>query len=162
MGLAFILAATLALAQDAAVPAFPGAEGAGAHASGGRSGTVYRVTNLNPDGPGSLADAVSQPNRIVVFTVSGTIDLGARGKRKRALEIAQPNITIAGQTAPGDGISIKGGSLHITAGNVIVRYLRVRRGFNSIGDQGDGINIKGDLRMSSSTTYPRRGLPTRA
>ena len=139
------MAAIFAFARDAAVPAFPGAEGAGAYATGGRAGTVYRVTNLNPDGPGSLADAVSEPNRMVVFTVSGAIDLGARGKRKRALEIAQPNITIAGQTAPGDGVSIKGGSLHIAAGNVIVRYLRVRRGFNTVGEQGDAINIKGDF-----------------
>ena len=142
---ATILSAIFTFAQRPPIPAFPGAEGAGAYATGGRAGAVYRVTNLNPNGPGSLADAVSQPNRIIVFTVSGTIDLAARGKRKRSLDIAQPNITIAGQTAPGDGIAIKGGSLHIEAGNVIVRYLRVRRGFNSIGDQGDGINIKGDF-----------------
>src|SRR5436190_22009760 len=54
------------------IPAFPGAEGAGAHASGGRGGSVYIVTNLNAEGPGSLADAVSQPNRTIVFAVSGT------------------------------------------------------------------------------------------
>jgi len=140
-----ILAAVFSCAGTPAIPAFPGAEGAGAQASGGRAGSVYRVTNLNSSGPGSLADAVSQPNRIIVFTVSGTIDLAAGGKRKRSIEIAQPNITIAGQTAPGEGICIKGGSLHITAGNVIVRYLRVRRGFNVIGEMGDAINIKGDF-----------------
>jgi hypothetical protein len=134
-----LLAAAGIFAQTASVPAFPGAEGAGALASGGRHGTVYRVSNLNPRGPGSLADAVSQPNRIVVFTVSGTIDL------KRSITLAQPNITIAGQTAPGEGICLKGGSLHIAAGNVIVRYLRVRRGFSVIGDQGDSIDIKGDF-----------------
>ena len=133
------------LSQTSLLPAFPGAEGAGAYATGGRNGTVYRVTNLNVRGPGSLADAVSQPNRIVVFTVSGTIDLAAEKKRKAAIVIGQPNITIAGQTAPGEGICIKGGSLHIMAGNVIVRYLRVRRGFNVIGDQGDSIDIKGDF-----------------
>jgi hypothetical protein len=129
----------------APVPAFPGAEGAGAYATGGRHGTVYRVTNLNTRGPGSLADAVSQPNRIIVFTVSGIIDLSASGKRKASIEIAQPNITIAGQTAPGDGICIKGGALRISAGNVIVRYLRIRRGFNSIGDTGDALDIKGSF-----------------
>ena len=140
-----ILFALTARTQTPPLPAFPGAEGAGAYATGGRGGSVYRVTNLNLSGPGSLADAVSQPNRIVVFTVSGTIDLGALAKRKGAIVIGQPNITIAGQTAPGEGICIKGGSLHITAGNVIVRYLRVRRGLNAIGDQGDSIDIKGDF-----------------
>src|SRR5437763_2094361 len=85
------------------LPAFPGAEGAGACASGGRGGSVYRVTNLNAEGPGSLADAVSRPNRIVVFAVSGTIDLTRKnGKHSGSLQIAQPNITIAGQTAPGE------------------------------------------------------------
>ncbi len=135
----------LACAASAQIPAFPGAEGAGAFSTGGRAGTVYRVTNLNLSGPGSLADAVSQPNRIVVFTISGTIDLYRPGKKSHSLEIAQPNITIAGQTAPGDGICLKGGALHISAGNVIVRYLRIRRGFNVIGDQNDSIDIKGDF-----------------
>jgi hypothetical protein len=146
LALGAALAAIFTLGETPAIPAFPGAEGAGAFATGGRAGTVYRVTNLNLDGPGSLADAVSQPDRIVVFTVSGTIDLAAGGKRKRSIEIAQPNITIAGQTAPGDGIAIKGGALHVTAGNVIVRYLRVRRGFNTIGDQNDSIDIKGEFQ----------------
>src|SRR5204863_9491724 len=81
------------------LPAFPGAEGAGACATGGRGGAVYRVTNLNADGPGSLADAVSKPNRIVVFAVSGTIDLTrAKGKHSGSIQITQPNITIAGQS----------------------------------------------------------------
>ncbi len=127
------------------IPAFPGAEGAGAQASGGRAGSVYRVTNLNTSGPGSFADAVSRPNRIIVFTVSGTIDLGTGGKSKRALVIAQPNLTIEGQTAPGEGICIRGGSLRIAASNVIVRHLRIRRGSNTLGDMGDAINVKGDL-----------------
>ena len=139
----FCLAVTQASAQ---IPAFPGAEGAGAHATGGRAGAVYRVTNLNLKGPGSLADAVSQANRIVVFTVSGTIDLTRINKKGRAIEIGQPNITIAGQTAPGEGICIKGGALHVTAGNVIVRYLRIRRGFNVIGDQNDSVDIKGEFQ----------------
>src|ERR1041385_7571670 len=84
--------------------AFPEAQGAGAHAVGGRFGSVYRVTNLNASGPGSLADAVSQPNRIIVFEVSGIIDLsgGKPGKRGK-IAVDQPNITIAGQTAPGEG-----------------------------------------------------------
>lgn len=144
--LIFALILSAITAQTPTIPAFPGAEGAGAHATGGRAGTVYRVTNLNPSGPGSLADAVSEPNRIIIFTVSGTIDITHGSKKGRSIEIAQPNITIAGQTAPGDGIAIKGGALHITAGNVIVRYLRIRRGFNVIGDQNDSIDIKGDFQ----------------
>ena len=106
---------------------------------------MVHVTNVNADGPGSLADAISGPNRIIVFDVSGTIDLGS-GPKKRALMIAQPNITIAGQTAPGEGICIRGGALHITAGNVIIRYLRIRRGISVIGDMGDAVDIKGDFQ----------------
>ncbi len=120
----------------AAIPAFPGAEGAGAMATGGRGGSVYIVTSLEKDGPGTLADAVSAPNRIIVFAVSGIIDLD--GKK---LEIAQPNITIAGQTAPGEGICLKHGTLKINASNVIVRHIRVRRGFIEEGDAGDAVEI---------------------
>jgi hypothetical protein len=133
-------------AEEPRIPAFPGAAGAGMYASGGRGGFVVVVTNLNTDGPGSLADAVSQPNRIVVFAVSGIIDLSKVGKpgREKAgkIEIVQPNITIAGQTAPGEGICIKGGVLQIHANNVIVRHLRSRRGWNFEGDTGDSIEFK--------------------
>jgi hypothetical protein len=135
---------------DAVVPAFPGAEGAGMLATGGRGGKVVHVTNLNAGGPGSLADAVSEGNRIVVFDVSGIIDLaaGKNGKKegKRAggkIAVDQPNVTIAGQTAPGEGICIKGGALEIGAGNIIVRYLRSRRGWIREGDSGDAIEAKG-------------------
>ena len=101
--------------------AFPGAEGYGAYASGGRGGTVVHVTNLNDSGAGSLADAVSKPGRIVVFDVGGVIDI-----TKSNLTIAS-NITIAGQTAPGEGITLYGGRV-IAAGssNVIIRYIRMR------------------------------------
>lgn len=132
------------------VPAFPGAEGAGAGATGGRGGTVVHVRNLNATGPGSLADAVSEGDRIIVFDVSGVIDLasGRSGKKegKRAggkILIDHPNITIAGQTAPGEGICLKGGCLTIAANNVIVRHLRSRRGWLQEGDMGDAIEAKG-------------------
>jgi hypothetical protein len=107
-----------------AVPAFPGAEGFGAaETTGGRGGDVYFVTNPNDDGPGSLRDAVRVGNRTVLFRVSGTIELKSR------LEIAVPNITIAGQSAPGDGIALRGRELFIkNTENVIVRFLRVRPG----------------------------------
>ena len=98
--------------------AFPTAEGYGKYAVGGRGGAVYEVTTLKPSGPGSLGQALDASGpRTVVFRVSGTID----GK----FSIRNDNITIAGQTAPGDGICIRG-SLGIGANDVIIRYIRVR------------------------------------
>lgn len=106
-------------AQD--LPAFPGAEGYGAVATGGRGGRVIAVTNLNASGPGSFRAAIEAKGpRIVVFRVGGTID--SKGKR---FSINNDNITIAGQTAPGDGICLKG-DLALNANDVIIRYLRVR------------------------------------
>ena len=131
-------------AASAAQPAFPGAEGAGAGATGGRGGEVFIVTNTNKDGPGSLADAVSRPNRFIVFAISGIIDLTTEKKgtpKGGKLKITQPNLTIAGQTAPGEGICLKGGSLTVDASNVVVRHLRVRRGFVADGDAGDSVEI---------------------
>jgi hypothetical protein len=111
-----------ASAQADALPAFPGAEGFGAYATGGRGGSVYYVTNLNDRGPGSFRDAVSESNRTVVFAVGGIIRLDSR------ISVA-PNITIAGQTAPGGGITIHGDGLSFTgADNTIARYFRVRQG----------------------------------
>ena len=111
--------------EPAMIPAFPGAEGFGWHAVGGRGGTVYEVTNLNDSGPASLRDAVSQPHRTIVFRVSGTIDL------KSQLIVRQPFITIAGQTAPGDGICLRNYSFELQSHDLVVRYLRSR-----LGDEG--------------------------
>ncbi|WP_297088110.1 pectate lyase [uncultured Draconibacterium sp.] len=113
--------------------AFPGAEGFGAYAKGGRGGEVLYVTNLNDSGEGSLRWAVEQDGpRTVVFAVSGNIDL------KERLNIENPNITIAGQTAPGDGICIRGETVRIAANDVVIRYIRVRL--------GDGMHGQGSLQ----------------
>ena len=115
--------------------AFPEALGFGAQVTGGRGGIVYHVTNLNDDGAGSFRDAVSQGNRIVVFDVGGIINI------KTAVSI-KSNITIAGQTAPGEGIAIHGGKLSTgKQSNIIIRYLRIRPSENTASEKDDALNL---------------------
>ncbi|KAG8763592.1 hypothetical protein FRC12_008484 [Ceratobasidium sp. 428] len=131
--LSFALAA-LAIPRAFGLLAFPGAEGFGANAIGGRGGSVYIVTNLNDSGTGSFRDAVSQPNRIVVFAVGGVIKITSR-------IVVSKYVTIAGQTAPGEGITVYGNGLsYSNADHTITRYIRFRMGKG--GDSGkDGITI---------------------
>ena len=108
--------------------AFPGAQGWGRYATGGRTGSVYHVTNLNDSGSGSLRDAVSSPNRIVVFDVAGVININSR-------IVFANNLYVAGQTAPGEGITVYGNGVSFSgASNTIVRYMRFRMGRK--GDSG--------------------------
>jgi len=114
--------------------AFPGAEGGGAYSFGGHGGRVIVVKNLNDKGPGSLRDACEQGGaRIVVFNVAGIIRL------KTPLIIRAPYITIAGQTAPGDGVCVAGESVWLNTHDVIVRFMRFRRGETFVGRRDDAI-----------------------
>ena len=142
--LAFALLQTGA-ATAANLPAFPGAEGGGALAIGGRGGYVCRVTNLNDSGPGSFRACVDRNGpRTIIFDVGGTIKLKSR------ITIRNPYITIAGQTAPGGGIQIKAdkenlvdgrGDIAITTHDVVIRYLRLRRGRTN--DKSSNIRVTG-------------------
>ncbi len=116
--------------------AFKGAEGYGRYAVGGRGGKVIEVTNLNDDGPGSLRDAINQEigPRTIVFTVSGNIKLASR------LVANQPYITIAGQTAPGEGITISRAPIGLTGNDGVMRFLKVRIGG---GRTFDGMGLTG-------------------
>ncbi len=119
----------------AEVVAFPGAEGFGKHAIGGRGGSVCHVTTLADAGPGSLRDCVLQPNRTVVFDVSGWITLATD------LNVVQSYLTIAGQTAPGQGVGVRGFRFLIDGDDVVARFLRVRRGIGSTTVRNDAMNI---------------------
>jgi len=122
------------------IPAFPGALGFGAVATGARiGGTVYHVTTLADSGAGSFRDAVSHSGRFVVFDVGGTITLNS-------VVACSSSLTIAGQTAPGDGIAIIGHEVSFSARqNEIVRYIRIRP--YSASDGEDGINVGDGTNM---------------
>ena len=142
LAISLFLASSLASGSAAAQQlAFPGAEGAGRFSQGGRGGRVIAVTNLDDSGPGSFrAAAEADRPRTIVFHVSGTIAL------KSDIIITNGRLTIAGQTAPGDGITLKDHTLNIAADDVIVRYIRARLGAAS-GTQQDALTVTEGRRI---------------
>jgi hypothetical protein len=119
---------------QAKIPAFPGAWGGGMYSFGGRGGRVFVVTNLNDGGPGSFRAACEAGGpRIVLFNVAGVIRL------KDHLRIRAPYITIAGNTAPGDGVCIAGNTVELETHDVVVRHMRFRRGETWVGDRDDSL-----------------------
>lgn len=119
---------------QAKIPAFPGAEGGGAFTAGGRGGKVFVVTSLADRGAGTFRDACEQGGaRVIVFNVAGIIQL------KSPVIIRAPYITIAGQTAPGDGVCIAGESVWIDTHDVVIRYMRFRRGATDVARRDDAL-----------------------
>ncbi len=126
------------------IPAFPGAEGGGAYTPGGRGGKVIVVTSLADRGPGTLREACETGGaRIVVFNVAGIIQL------KSPINVRAPYITIAGQTAPGDGVCVTGASFLIDTHDVIIRHMRFRRGAQDVGFRDDAVggNAVGNIMI---------------
>ena len=168
MMLMSILSVAAALSQQTPL-AFPTAEGAGRFAEGGRGGDVYRVTTLADSGPGSLRDAVeAEGARTIVFDIGGTIRL------ETPLIIRHGRITIAGQTAPGGGVTLRDHPLEVQADDVVIRYIRSRLGDES-NTESDAVSINRGRRiildhvsaswsvdetLSASNRYdpPERGL----
>ncbi len=119
------------------LPIFPGAEGFGTRTLAGRGGTVIEVTSLADDGPGTLRAALDEPSpRIIVFRTGGTIEL------ETDLYLNHPFVTIAGQTAPGDGICLKNCSLIITTHDVLIQHIRIRPGNEGSNEPDDNDAIK--------------------
>jgi hypothetical protein len=116
------------------IPAFPGAEGGGAFTPGGRGGKIFIVTSLEDSGKGTFREACEAVGaRTIVFNVSGIIQL------KKRISMRAPYVTIAGQTAPGDGICIAGETLEIDTHDVIIRYMRFRRGATEVTRRDDAL-----------------------
>jgi len=129
--------------------AFPGAEGGGAHSFGGHGGKVYVVTSLEDSGPGTLRWACEQGGaRIIVFNVAGIIHLTS------PIIVRAPYITIEGQSAPGDGVCVAGESFWVNTHDVIIRYMRFRRGQTNVGRRDDALggNPVGNIMVDHVST----------
>ena len=139
------------------IPAFPGAEGGGAFTAGGRGGKVITVTSLADRGPGTLREACETGGaRIVVFNVAGVIEL------KSPISIKAPYITIAGQTAPGDGVCVAGASFLIDTHDVIIRHMRFRRGAVDVGNRDDALggNAVGNIIIDHVSRRSHVDIPS--
>ena len=126
------------------IPAFPGAEGGGMYTPGGRGGKVIVVTSLEDSGPGTLREACETGGaRIIVFNVAGVIRL------KSPISVRAPYVTIAGQTAPGDGICVTGQSFLIDTHDVVIRHMRFRRGAQDVAFRDDAVggNAVGNIMV---------------
>ncbi len=151
--LLFILFPFLAISQIA----FPTAEGGGKNATGGKGGTIYHVTNLNTSGAGSFDNGVNSTGaRTIVFDVSGVISYPINSQI--TISSSEGDLTIAGETAPGDGIEIRGANFDINASNVIIRNIAVRElaGANSKDNfrvRGFGGSIQNIILDHVSTAY---------
>ncbi|HRI72363.1 MAG TPA: hypothetical protein PK156_49350, partial [Polyangium sp.] len=158
--LAFVAATSHVSAQTCTL-ATPTAEGAGRCTTGGRGGDVKIVTSLAASGAGTLADAITtapSAGRIIVFAKSGVIDLtttdASGNPTGGAIYVNNSNITIAGQTAPGEGITITGGKLMVRGSNVILEHIRSRRGFiRADVDHGDAISIEPATGVTQSNIF---------
>jgi hypothetical protein len=134
---------------QAKIPAFPGAWGGGMYSFGGRDGKVYVVTSLEDAGPGTLREACNAIGpRIIVFNVAGTIHL------KNRIRVRAPYVTIAGQTAPGDGICIRGATFCVDTHDVVIRHLRFRRGETNVANRDDALggNPVGNIIVDHCST----------
>lgn len=119
---------------QANIPAFPGAEGGGMYSFGGRGGKIFVVTSLQDSGPGTLREALEAGGpRIIVFNVAGIIRLKSR------IRVRAPYVTLAGGTAPGDGVCIAGDTVELETHDVIIRHMRFRRGETWVGDRNDSL-----------------------
>lgn len=130
-------------------PAFPGAQGFGVTTPGGRGGRTFIVSSLADAGPGSLREAVeAEGPRTVVFAVAGEIPL------QSALDVSEPYLTIAGQSAPGAGVVLTGAGLVVRTHDVVIRYLRVRPGLGPVRpEDNDGVSILGGDLASGADTH---------
>lgn len=141
IGAALAGAAPASAAYEKCQPAFPTAEGAGACSAGGRGGKILRVTTLADAGPGSLRAAVETTGpRVIIFDIGGTITL------LKPLKIREPRVTIAGQTAPGGGITLRGQPLLVDADDVVIRFLRSRLG-DEEGVETDAVTVERGRRI---------------
>ena len=123
---------------QADIPAFPGAEGGGKYSLGGRGGKIFVVTSLADSGPGTLREACEAGGpRIIVFNVAGEIHL------ERPIHVVAPYVSIFGQTAPGDGIVVTGQTVEVDTHDVVIRYMRFRRGAMDVAFRDDACGGQG-------------------